>query len=74
MQTEPLAFNRREAADTLRISLRTLDYLLAQGEIRGRRIGRRIVIPKTEIERLLIESASGTVAIAASQTRSARNR
>jgi excisionase family DNA binding protein len=51
--TEPLAFNRREAADVLRVSLRTVDYLLAQGNLRGRRIGRRIVIPKTEIDRLL---------------------
>jgi excisionase family DNA binding protein len=51
--TEALAFNRREAADVLRVSLRTVDYLLAQGNLRGRRIGRRIVIPKTEIDRLL---------------------
>jgi excisionase family DNA binding protein len=51
--TEPLAFNRRETADVLRVSLRTVDYLLAQGDLRGRRIGRRVVIPKTEIDRLL---------------------
>jgi len=50
---EALAFNRREAADALRVSLRTLDYLLAQGKLRGRRIGRRIVIPRAELEKLL---------------------
>jgi excisionase family DNA binding protein len=55
MQTETLAFNRREAADALRISLRTLDYLLAEGKLRGRRIGRRIVIPITEVEKLLFQ-------------------
>ncbi len=51
MQAETLAFTRREAADALRISLRTLDYLLAQGKLRGRRIGRRVVIPRAELER-----------------------
>ncbi len=53
MRFETLAFSRREAADTLRISLRSLDYLLSQGKLRGRRIGRRIVIPRAEIEKLL---------------------
>ena len=53
MLTEPIAFSRREAADALRVSLRTLDYLLAQGKLSGRRIGRRIVIPKSEVEKLL---------------------
>ncbi len=53
MQQEILAFSRREAADALRISLRMLDYMLAQGKLRGRRLGRRIVIPRVEIEKLL---------------------
>ncbi len=53
MQTETLAFNRREAADALRVSLRTLDYLLAQGRLRVKRIGRRVIIPKAEVERIL---------------------
>lgn len=52
-QVETIALSRREAADTLRISLRTLDYLLVQGKLRGRRIGRRLVIPRSEVERLL---------------------
>lgn len=53
MQLEQMAFSRREAADALRVSLRTLDYLLSQGKLRGRRIGRRVVIPRAEIEKLL---------------------
>jgi excisionase family DNA binding protein len=53
MHTETLVFNRREAADALRISMRMLDHLLARGELRGRRIGRRILIPKGEITKLL---------------------
>ena len=57
MQRETLAFNRREAADALRVSLRMLDYLLAEGKLRGSRIGRRIVIPRTEVEKLLLQGA-----------------
>jgi len=53
MLTQSIAFTRREAADALRVSLRTIDYLLAQGKMRGRRIGRRIVIPRVEIEKFL---------------------
>jgi excisionase family DNA binding protein len=53
MQVETIAFNRREAADALRVSLRTLDYLLAQGKLRCTRIGRRVVIPRAEVEELL---------------------
>lgn len=53
MLTGPIAFSRREAADALRVSLRTLDYLLTQGKLHGRRIGRRIVIPRSEVEKLL---------------------
>ena len=53
MYGEQLAFKRSEAGDALRVSLRTVDYLLAQGTLRGRRIGRRVVIPKSEIDRLL---------------------
>lgn len=50
---EQIAFNRREAADAFRVSLRTVDYLLAGGALRGRCIGRRVVIPRSEIDRLL---------------------
>jgi excisionase family DNA binding protein len=48
-----MAFTRREAADALRVSLRTLDYLLAEGKVHARRIGRRVVIPQFEIANLL---------------------
>ena len=48
-----LALSRKDAAIALGVSLRTLDYLLASGELRGRRIGRRIVIPKVTLEAFL---------------------
>jgi excisionase family DNA binding protein len=53
MQIERLAVNRFEAARMLSISLRTLDALLAQGELRGRRVGRRVVFPIEELQRFL---------------------
>jgi excisionase family DNA binding protein len=53
MYGDQMAYKRSEAADALRVSLRTVDYLLAQGALRGRRIGRRVVIPRAEIDRLL---------------------
>jgi excisionase family DNA binding protein len=53
MPREILALSRRNTADALGISLRTVDYLLAEGVLRGQRIGRRVVIPKAEIDRLL---------------------
>jgi excisionase family DNA binding protein len=42
-----------EAADELKISERSLRTLIAAGEIRARRLGKRIVrIPRSEIDRL----------------------
>lgn len=53
MQPDKLAVSRFEAARLLSISLRTLDSLLARGELRGRRVGRRIVFPVEELHRFL---------------------
>ncbi|MGA2609605.1 MAG: helix-turn-helix domain-containing protein [Terriglobia bacterium] len=48
---EKLLFTRAEAAAMLSISLRTLDNLQARKEISVRRIGRKVLIPATELER-----------------------
>jgi excisionase family DNA binding protein len=53
MKIEKLAVNRFEAAQLLSISLRTLDSLLARGELRGRRVGRRVLFPVEELQRFL---------------------
>ena len=59
MQPDPsLAFTRRTAADALGVSLRTIDALLATGALRARRIGRRVLIPKTELMRFLNADAA----------------
>lgn len=42
---------RREAARLLSISERSLDYLLANQQLHARRIGSRVLIAVTELER-----------------------
>ena len=48
---EPILLSRKQAASLLSISLRGLDYLLSQGKLRTRRIGKRVLIPRQEIDR-----------------------
>ncbi len=43
--------SRRVAAQSLSISLRTLDSLIAAGKLTVRRIGRRVLIEPAELER-----------------------
>jgi excisionase family DNA binding protein len=43
--------SRRDAARALGISIRTLDNLILQGELRARRVGRRVLLEKSELER-----------------------
>jgi excisionase family DNA binding protein len=42
---------RDETARALRLSLRTVDSLIGQGEIAVRRVGRRVLIPTDEVKR-----------------------
>jgi excisionase family DNA binding protein len=46
-----LLIDRRNAAQYLSISQRSLDYLLAYGELHTRRIGSRVLIPISELQR-----------------------
>ena len=48
---ERLLYDRKTAAQMLSISERAVSYLLARGEIRFRRIGRRTLIPRSELVR-----------------------
>jgi len=52
-----LVVTRKEAGEALRLSLRTVDKLLATGQIAARRVGRRVLIPQAEIERFVGETA-----------------
>jgi excisionase family DNA binding protein len=46
-----LLINRRHAAQYLSNSQRSLDYLIANGEMVTRRIGSRVLIPISELHR-----------------------
>lgn len=47
-----LLFCRKDAAAMLAISIRSLDYLLADGRLKAQRMGRKVVIRHKEIERV----------------------
>ena len=51
--TPRLAHRRREAAEVLGISVRSLDYLMKTGKLGYVKIGRRILIREEDLQRLL---------------------
>jgi excisionase family DNA binding protein len=46
-----LLVGREEAAERLSLSIRSVDYLLANRQLKFRRIGGRVLIPVSELER-----------------------
>jgi excisionase family DNA binding protein len=48
--TEKVLYTKREAAQLLSISLRSLDYLIGGQELPARRIGRRVLVHRDSIE------------------------
>jgi excisionase family DNA binding protein len=51
MTEQKILFSKRDAAEMLSVSPRTLDYLIAMRELEVRRVGRKVLVPRTEIER-----------------------
>jgi excisionase family DNA binding protein len=49
----PVALSKAKAAQALGVSVRTLDYCIAQRRIRVLRIGRRVLVPMNSIEAVL---------------------
>ena len=50
-QVEKILYDRRSAAAALSVSIRTIDAFLARGEFQTRRIGRKVLIPRSELVR-----------------------
>jgi excisionase family DNA binding protein len=48
--TEKVLYTKREAAQLLSISPRTIDYLIFSQQLPARRIGRRVLIHRDSIE------------------------
>ena len=59
---EKLLVGREEAALMLSISKRSLDYLIASGDIAVRRIGTRVLIQAQELERFARGNHPGRLA------------
>jgi excisionase family DNA binding protein len=54
-----VCIGRAQAAEALDLSLRGIDYLIARGQLRAIRVGRRVLIPRAEIERFAARSDPG---------------
>jgi excisionase family DNA binding protein len=50
--SDRILYSRKEAAQQLSISVSTLEQLIVQGDLSVRRIGKRILIPRKELERM----------------------
>lgn len=48
-----LAYSKKEAAAATSLSVRGIDYLIEKGQLRAVKIGRRVLIPSKELERLV---------------------
>jgi len=48
-----LAYSKKEAAAATSISVRSIDYLISKGQLKAVKIGRRIVIPARDLEKLI---------------------
>jgi len=57
-----LQYDRKGAARQLSVSIRTLDYLIKRRQIATRRIGKKKVIPRSELQRFIKADHFGPVA------------
>jgi hypothetical protein len=48
-EVEKFLFNRREAALSLGISIRSVDYLIAGGKLETRRIGKKVLVTRESL-------------------------
>ncbi len=51
MDMEAVLISKKEAARLLSLSLRTIDNLIARKQLAARRIGRRVLISRQELEK-----------------------
>jgi len=52
-ESQSFAVTKREAAQLLGVSLRTIDRLISLKELPVRRLGRRVLVPRTSLQTLL---------------------
>jgi len=61
MQDEKILFDRKSAAAAIGISIRGLDYLISTGKLRVRRLGKRVLIHRVELQRFATKDQSRIV-------------
>lgn len=49
---DKLLLSRAEAAALLNLSTRSVDYLIAQGKLSSKKLGKRRLVPREAVERL----------------------
>jgi hypothetical protein len=52
---EKLLYSRRDAAEALSLSIRSIDYLITAGQLTTRRVGGKILIPAGAVRRFARE-------------------
>jgi excisionase family DNA binding protein len=57
MTKRQLAYSKKEAAAVTSLSLRGIDYLIERGQLRAVKVGRRVIIPAQELEKLVFNGA-----------------
>jgi len=58
---EKLLYSRRNAAEALSLSIRSVDYLITTGRLSTRRIGSKILIPASAVRRFAREDHPDSV-------------
>ena len=61
-----LLASKKEAAYSLGVSLRAVDYKIASGELPTRRIGRRVLVPVTALQKFARQDHTDNLAAAES--------
>ena len=60
-RVEKLLYDRKSAAHALSISVRSVDYLLSRRTFRTRRIGKKVLIPASELKRFAAADHFGPI-------------
>src|SRR6266436_6113603 len=58
---EKLLYSRRDTAEALSLSIRSIDYLITTGRLTARRIGGKILIPASAVRRFAREDHPDSV-------------
>jgi hypothetical protein len=58
---EKLLYSRRDTAEALSLSIRSIDYLITTGRLTARRVGGKILIPASVVRRFAREDHPASV-------------